>query len=372
MEIVITDNRSEMIKYGKVIYEEKGDVYTPKMRNTILNSIKEIMPQATASELEELFYTSIYDYWAYGNNVSEEFYYNFSNKTHQEKSSYITFRNRFLYVWHLNDKKDAHILNNKYEAYLRLKKYYQRDIIRISTEADYSLFLDFVQKHPVFVVKPESLGLAVGVHKEHVVKHRSPKELFKKLLLEIEETKDRITWAKENESLVLEELVEQDENLGIMHPQSVNIVRATTVRVNGKIHFYCPWIKFGASGGFVASAGCGGYSAGIDENTGVIWSDGYRENGEIVKQHPDTGVAFKGFQIPRWQEAVKLAFKLAEAVPELGYVGWDFALTPKGWCVIEGNFAGEFIWQMWHQRGMKKEFEELIGWAPKTQFWWDK
>ncbi len=372
MEIYITDNRSEMVECGKAIHKEKSDVYTSRIDAMILNTIKEIKQQATPEEIEEMFYLSIYDYWVYGNNITEAFFYDFFNKSHAEKSTYMTLRNRFAYMWHLNDKKDKHILDNKYEAYTRLKKYYKRDMIRLSSSDDYSSFLEFVQKHPVFVVKPESLALAIGVHKESLENYESKDSLFKKLLLETEEIKARGGWAQANTSLVLEELLIQDERMAVMHPGSVNVVRATIVQANGKTHFYCPWVKFGASGGFVASAGCGGYSAGIDEKTGVVWSDGFRENGEIIEKHPDTNVAFKGFQIPKWDEAVQLAYELAKELPQFGYVGWDFALTTKGWTVIEGNFAGEFLWQMWHKRGMKHEFEELIGWKPSNEFWWSK
>lgn len=371
MDIYITDDPKEIIETGKAIYSAKKEIYTQKMTETIYATIKNVVPQISKEEADALFFQSIYDYWVYGSNIGEEFFYGLFHKKHIEKSSYITFRNRFLYVWHLNDKNDAHILNNKYEAYVRLKKYYKRDMIRISTVEDFQVFQQFVRKHPTFVVKPESLGLAVGVHKDNIGNYNSEKALFDHLLSEIVAIKSKITWAKDNTALVLEEIVEQDIRLGIVHPNSVNIIRATTVRgADNKIHFYCPWIKFGASGGFVASAGCGGYSAGVDAETGVVWSDGYKENGEIVEKHPDTGVTFKGFQIPHWREAVELAYRLAEELPELGYVGWDFALTPNGWCVIEGNFAGEFIWQMWYGRGMKKEFEDLIGWKPTKEFWW--
>lgn len=372
MNIYITDDKAKMIEIGKEICLTKKEVYNSKMINSIYNTINSVLPTATKEEIDEVFYLSIYDYWVYGNNIGEEFFYNFYNKNHLQKSSYITFRNRFLYIWHLNNKTDAHILNNKYETYLRLKEDYKRDMIRISSSEDYSEFEKFINKHPSFVVKPESLGLAVGVHKDNVSNYVSNKNLFDKLLLEIEGIKEKITWGGDNTSLVLEEMVEQDPTFGVVHPNSVNIVRATTIRVDGKVYFYCPWVKFGAGGGFVASAGCGGYSAGIDPDTGVIWSDGYRENGEIVEKHPDTNIKFKGFKIPRWEEAVALAYKLADKVPELGYVGWDLALTRNGWCVIEGNFAGEFIWQMWHKRGMKEEFEKLIKWKPNQEFWWKK
>ena len=41
------------------------------------------------------------------------------------------------------------------------------------------------------------------------------------------------------------------------------------------------------------------------------------------------------------------------------YVGFDFALTPDGWVVIEGNW-GNFPHQVCVHHGIKKEFESLM------------
>ena len=57
-------------------------------------------------------------------------------------------------------------------------------------------------------------------------------------------------------------------------------------------------------------------------------------------------------------------------MPTLGYVGWDFVLSKQGWCIMEGNYSGDFMWQMYRNRGMKKDFEDLIGWKLDKEFWW--
>ena len=59
------------------------------------------------------------------------------------------------------------------------------------------------------------------------------------------------------------------------------------------------------------------------------------------------------------------------AIPDYGYVGWDLVLTPDGWCVMEGNYSGEFTFQLINGRGYKKEFEELIDWKYEKTFWWE-
>ena len=86
--------------------------------------------------------------------------------------------------------------------------------------------------------------------------------------------------------------------------------------------------------------------------------------------HPDSGSGFAGFKIPRWQELLKLAKECAAKFPQFGYIGWDFVLSKEGWCIMEANYSGDFMWQLYRDRGMKKEFEELIGWKLDKEFWW--
>ena len=160
--------------------------------------------------------------------------------------------------------------------------------------------------------------------------------------------------------------------MAAFHPESVNSVRATAVRgKDGKIHVYHPWLKVGTSGAFVVSAAFCGFDAEIDPATGIVFTDGYREDGAAFITHPDTGIKIKGFQVPRWQELLSLVDEIMNALPGYGYVGWDLVLTPDGWCVMEGNYSGEFMYQMINGRGYKKEFEELIGWKMDAEYWWE-
>ena len=100
----------------------------------------------------------------------------------------------------------------------------------------------------------------------------------------------------------------------------------------------------------------------LDLNSGIIESDGYRKNGEIVKNHPDTNHIIKDYQIPRWNELLKLADELAFAVPYYNYIGWDFALTNDGWVVVEGNSRPNInSIQMCSGKGLRKILDETVG-----------
>jgi len=47
-------------------------------------------------------------------------------------------------------------------------------------------------------------------------------------------------------------------------------------------------------------------------------------------------------------------------------------LSKKDWCIMEGNFTSEYMWQLTYGKGMKAELEELIGWKPEpNKFCWE-
>ncbi len=370
-----TNDIDEMIEIGKKIVEEKKTLYTPLMMEKLMDSVVEHIPDADKEQQEKMLFRSIYDYWAYGNNVDEEFYLHFYEKTDAEKREYIVHDLRYIYVTHLNSDGDPQVKENmkdKYRMYKRLEPYYRRDAVQIGTQEDFESFCEFAGKHSVFVVKPTDFYFGIGVHKVDINDFNGDLQTaFDSILAEGRAIKER--HPSRNSKIVLEELIVQDESMAALHDSSVNAVRATAVRgKDGKVHIYHPWIKVGINGTFVASAAFNGFDAEIDPETGVVISDGYQESGYVYKVHPNSGITIKGFQIPKWDELVKTVEELMEQMPEYGYVGWDMVLTPKGWCVMEGNYSGEFMFQLINGRGYRKEFEELIGWSPDKEYWWQK
>jgi hypothetical protein len=306
-----------------------------------------------------------------GNNISEEFYYDFLSKTYEEKNKFLTMRNRSLYTNYLNDKKNAHILDNKYEAYEFLKQYYLRDVIEIKDQNDYDRFLSFIAKHPEFIAKPSAAALSVGVHKVNMADYANPKDAFDQLLQEGDKCEKKYNFCK-LPSMVLEELIIQDPKIGILHPYSINSVRCNTIRVNDDTHIFYPCIKIGMNGEFITSGAMGCIIATIDSKTGIVKTDGRTETLQSYEYHPDTHIKIKGFQIPDWEQMISLAKEAASKFENVRFIGWDMVYSTKGWCIMEGNFAGEFVsGQMPSQRGLKQELEQLIGWKPTQQFWWE-
>ena len=264
------------------------------------------------------------------------------------------------------------MLEDKYEAYCMLGKYYGREVVKIETENDFNLFEDFIIRHPIFVAKPLGLSCAMGVQKINANEYTDKRALFNTLVNVGQKYANDFSVKGDNHNgAVLEEVIVQDKDFAMIHPYSVNGIRVTTIRINGKIHIYYPWIKVGVNHDFVASAASGGFDAGIDTKTGVVNTNGFLEDGSEIEYHPDTKVKIKGYQIPKWQELIDLSTEVAMSLKDsINYVGWDFVLTPTGWIVMEGNFYGDAMWQMFLKKGMKEDLERLLGWKPYGRFWW--
>lgn len=369
----ITDLPSEMVAIGRQIEKDYPEIYTPLMMEKMYEGVESHIPAASSEKQEEMVYRAIYDFWAYGCNVDEEFYLHFDTKTDAEKKEYLVNRLRHLYVHHLNGGGTydmIYTLEDKYRLYRRLKPYYLREVIEINGEADYPAFKDFSSRHETFVVKPCDFFYGIGVHKASVKDFGGDvRAAFDSILSEGIAIKKR--HPSRETKMVLEELIQQDEALAVLHPSSVNGIRATAVRgKDGQIHIYHPWIKVGVNGTFVASAALDGFDAEIDPDTGIVITDGYQESGNVYKVHPDSGITIKGLQIPKWKELRDLVETLMKEMSEYKYIGWDLVLTPKGWCVMEGNYSAEFTFQLINGRGYKREFEELIGWKYDRDYWW--
>ncbi len=368
-----TDSDVEMIEIAHKIVAEKSDLYTPIMMEKMKKGVEKRLPDISEEEKERIIYKAIYDWWVFGAHIDEVIYYGLYEKTSKEKEEYMLENMRIRYINHLNSgggKEMRQLLQDKYMLYKKLEPYYKRDVIEIHSMDDFDIFSQFVAKHPIFVIKPADFYYGIGVHKANLVEYGNDvKVAMESILNEGLDIKSKNPLRESK--MVLEEVIEQDERLTALHCESVNAVRATAVRgKDGKIHIFHPWIKCGINGGFVASAALNGFDAEIDSETGIVISDGYQENGNIYKVHPNSGITIKGFQIPKWNELIQFVDEIMAELPQYGYIGWDLALTPQGWCVMEGNYSGEFIFQLINGKGYKKEFEDIIGWKFEKEYWW--
>lgn len=357
-----SNNAKKNIELGRLIFENHPEQYTEKRIIGFKKDLKRIIPDAEQEDIENAFFHSVYDYWVHGNNLREDIFYHFAEKSEEEKEEYITFRNRFNYYNFLNDSIYETVFKKKYETYLKFHKWYARDVIAIESEDDYEKFENFARKHKTFFVKPESLGLGIGVHKFEIL-GCNIKQAFDTILSESGISKSE-SWSVGNR-VVLEEKIIQTENMAAFHPSSVNMIRLTTILLDNKVHYLDAWLRVGMNGSDIAAAAEGEIYCGVDLSTGIVDTHGYTEFGDVYEKHPNTGITFKGYKIERWNEMLEMAEELARVIPEVRYIGWDLAQTEHGWVIIEGNENGEFLGQLVYGKPYKKEFEKLINYKKR-------
>lgn len=376
MKLYASEDEAYQIRTGREIVAAYPELYNPWIIQNIKQKLEaraKTRPDiAGGRSIEDIFAIATYDYWQYGIDTPEEFSHEQLGATDEKKRQYITFRGRFDYVYHLNKKEDMHLLSNKWHAYQLLKDAYRREVLLLESEQDFPVFEAFCQRHPSFVVKPVGLGLSIGIRKITLTAGESLQALFNQLFEETAAANSHYNSAVDKGVLV-EELIEQGEEMAVLHPASVNSVRMLTINLgDGDIRLWYPYVRIGVGGHFISSAATGSIVAGINVGTGVVETTGFDKLGGITDVHPDTHFTIKGIKIPRWRQLCQKAIEMSERLPTLRYIGWDFVYDKDGeWIVMEGNEnAGISSSQLIHHRGMREEFEQLIGYHYTKEYWW--
>lgn len=241
-------------------------------------------------------------------------------------------------------------LTDKWSFYKMAKPFFKRDVCRVDAKADVEEIEKFCEKHNRFIAKPRFRANGIGVH---IVDMSTVKGGCLELLEHYKQLDDG-KW-------LFEELIIQDPAMAAWHESSVNTIRVPSIRTSHGCKVLLPLFRTGKNGNLVDNChNDGGLMAVPDADTGILVTDGYDVFTNVVERHPNSGLKYKGWQVPRWDELLKVSAELHESLPKYHqYVGFDFALTPEGWVVIEGNW-GNFPHQVCVHHGIKKEFETLM------------
>ncbi len=288
----------------------------------------------------------------YGCTYEEYFFYDFLNiKDHAYRKTFITDLDRFVYCAKCNQYKNLPLFNDKQKTFELYGKYYGRELLFLTENSQQELAA-FVKRHPRIIAKPTGLSRGVGVELIDTTTYASVEDLFQYLI--------------STNRFLVEEVLKQSAELAKLHPSSVNCARVATFLVgkkgNYEVEVFHPFLKIGRHGSVIDNgANVLGIIVKIDNETGALCTDGCDEAGRRFAEHPETGIVFKGYQLPDWEQAVQLVKELALVLPSNRYIGWDLAHTETGWVVIEGNARGQFIGQqMADVVGRKAELDAIM------------
>ncbi len=296
-------------------------------------------------DADDLRMDALFNACAYGFEPDEYFYYHLEGKTESEKREYVSDLEKEILTYTLNDVIDIEVFMDKSRTYQKLKPYFKREAVSIEHPRDYQRFLRFIKKHPSFVRKSIGMGRGNGVSKIESV-GQDPKELFQYL----------IGMGKQ----LLEELVIQAPVVAQFSSASVNTVRCPTFRTARGIELGPCFFRVGQGTSFVDNAGAGGILTNVNPENGILDTNGWDEYCNEYVIHPQSGMAFKGFQLPEWEQLKATVTEMAEIFPNMGYISWDMAYTEHGWVIIEANGAGQLVSQIAKQRGIKRDIEKQL------------
>ena len=273
--------------------------------------------------------------------------YQFASKTHHQRLKYLSDSDRYMCSELVMGVKIYEILKDKYQFYNLLKPYYKRPILNFSKECCRSELNDFLSKiDEELFIKPRNGSLGRDTF---IVTSLTEKEVLYDMLSNM-----KGEW-------LIEGAIKQSLIMSEWNQSSVNTLRIPSFRFNNQVVILQPFFRTGRKGQIVDNAGAGGILAVVDAETGIIITDGHDENLNIFRCHPDSNKQYKGWQIPCYSELKTLVKKIHMELPkDFIYVGFDFALTDKGWDLIEGNW-GQFVGQIATQNGIKTKFDEYIG-----------
>lgn len=94
--------------------------------------------------------------------------------------------------------------------------------------------------------------------------------------------------------------------------------------------------------GVVDNFHAGGIAAAVDLRSGRLGPAtdlGVSQKLGWCERHPDSQVQIAGRTLPAWPEVLAVVERAHEAFPDRVFIGWDVALLPDGWHLVEGNAA---------------------------------
>lgn len=281
----------------------------------------------TIRQKRTLFSEHIYLRYKYGFSMTDYFLYELYRGSECVESLYMSDRDRINIHHMVNQAEYLHCFGDKKDFYEKFFAYMQNECIFIESGDDEALFRDFVKDKRKIVIKPRDGQRGIGVGIVDVDTEEQIRDAWEKCL------RDR---------LLAEKVICGSDEIQAFHEISLNTIRVSTVLdPQGRANILSATIRTGTGDHVVDNGHSAGVYAAIDVDTGMICTIGYNANGDRFPVHPDSGKPFAGFVIPEWEELKRMAVEVAEIVPQMRYIGWDWVLDAEGkWLLIEGNEPG--------------------------------
>lgn len=285
----------------------------------------------------------------------EYFAYNFvEKKSDRERLEFVSNYERTAILRKINNTPDTEIFGSKSSVAAKFADFLKRDYCIVESIQDVDKLEGFLNKYKRVILKPVAGTWGRGVR---IVEVKDGDDVHSLACSLIKEYSKRSGYR--HFGAIVEEVVHQDERLAKLHPQSVNSVRITTIRLDTETVIFEPFLRVGRGEACVDNAGAGGIICPLDVETGVVTA-ARDKHGAAYETQPETGAQLIGFQVPRWDEAKEFVRKAAQVTPAMRIIGWDVALSQDGWVLIEANRAGEWVTQEATRIGLRDKITPIL------------
>ena len=294
------------------------------------------------------FIDSIWCLFRYGAIYDDYFEYRFIEKTHYSRREYVTKGKSRRIQKMLNKSGSAECMYNKIVFNREYSKFRTLNDYEFSSTSTKESFLSFVKKCNRHIIAKPFLGSSgYGIYIPDVSTDEQALQVYDLL--------------SRDGNYFCEEFFVQTGILHEINPSSVNTVRIYTVNDGEEIHIMGTYIRFGGKDSFVDNIHSGGMSCVVDIDTGIIARPGVDLRGNEVLFHPATGMLICGTKIPQWDKVLDMVVEAAKIHPEIGYTGWDFAVSDDKICIIEANEQGNFnLPQTALHKGVYPDYMKII------------
>ena len=257
--------------------------------------------------------------------------------------AFVTDRDRYLNTTFIN-YHNRDLMDDKYGCNLLLDRYTDKAVTVLGV---------IEQGNFYSVMRGQSSETIFLPGSKFIIKPRRGRAGEGVMLLEVEENafvlnkkdfKNLGEAFKGLRSCIVNPYVSQHEYAAKIFPHSLNTIRLVTCVLNDEIQVIRAAHRFGASRtGVVDNFDQGGIIGIIEPISGEIqeplmWDD--KQCKKISADvHPDTLQRIKGVKIPRWNAMLSEMLELHASMKYIKYVGWDIAITPESFVIIEANYA---------------------------------
>lgn len=145
-------------------------------------------------------------------------------------------------------------------------------------------------------------------------------------------------------NFIIQERIFPNEKFYALYKKSINTIRVITYIVDDKIYHAPLTLRIGRGGKEVDNIHAGGLAIGVSDE-GTLNKIAFTEMQQRYDRHPDSGVVFNGYVVPKIPIIIDTAKRLHEKTPHMRMISWDFTLdNDDNIVLLEINIMAQSIW----------------------------